>query len=155
MVWDLDQNEKPSRDPVTTYGPFACRAIPKIIRKELKGKSLIVFSGGLPRSSGSDKYTVSVIHDDQHVAFDFTSKVRIGLSTCFCKKQKKNRKKTHTKSVHFLSKIGLFPRQMAHQNSDTEEETFGNEVFVTNLCVKLIFFFGRQFDACVFDLSPS
>jgi hypothetical protein len=29
---------------------------------------------------------------------------------------------------------------MAHQNSDTEEETFGNEVFVTNLCVKLIFF---------------
>jgi lethal(2) giant larvae protein len=75
MVWDLDQNEKPSRDPVTTYGPFACRAIPKIIRKELKGKSLIVFSGGLPRSSGSDKYTVSVIHDDQHVAFDFTSKV--------------------------------------------------------------------------------
>jgi hypothetical protein len=102
MVWDLDQNEKPSRDPVTTYGPFACRAIPKIIRKELKGKSLIVFSGGLPRSSGSDKYTVSVIHDDQHVAFDFTSKVRIGLSTCFCKKQKKKQKKNPHEVGAFL-----------------------------------------------------
>ncbi|XP_015837731.1 lethal(2) giant larvae protein homolog 1 isoform X3 [Tribolium castaneum] len=90
MVWDLDQN-KPMQDPVTTYGPFACRAIPKIIRRELRGKPLIVFSGGLPRSSGSDKYTVSVIHDEQHVAFDFTSKI-------------------------------------ARQNSDSEEESFGNEV---------------------------
>ncbi|XP_063904574.1 lethal(2) giant larvae protein homolog 1 isoform X2 [Zophobas morio] len=74
MAWDLDEN-KPSNEPVTTYGPFACRAIPKIVRRELNGKPLIVFSGGLPRSSGSDKYTVSVIHDEQHVAFDFTSKV--------------------------------------------------------------------------------
>lgn len=72
MEWDLDQT-KPAQDPVTTYGPFACKAIPKIIRRELRGKPLIVFSGGLPRSSG-DKYTVSVIHDE-HVAFDFTSKV--------------------------------------------------------------------------------
>ena len=76
MAWDLDEN-KPSNEPVTTYGPFACRAIPKIVRRELNGKPLIVFSGGLPRSSGSDKYTVSVIHDEQHVAFDFTSKVSI------------------------------------------------------------------------------
>lgn len=77
IEWDLDQSDKPSNEPITTYGPFACRAIPKIVKTELRGKPLIVFSGGLPRSTGSDKYTVSVIHDEQHVAFDFTSKVRI------------------------------------------------------------------------------
>lgn len=75
MVWDIEQSEKPSSEPTTTYGPFPCRAIPKIIRHDFKSKPLIVFSGGLPRSSGSDKYTISVIHDEEHVAFDFTSKV--------------------------------------------------------------------------------
>lgn len=40
-------------------------------------ESLIIFSGGMPRASYSDKYTVSVIHGDKHVAFDFTSKVSV------------------------------------------------------------------------------
>lgn len=75
MVWSIDQAEKPIEDPVTTYGPFPCKAIPKILTTQLNSKRLIAFNGGLPRASYGDKYTVSCIHDSKHVVFDFTSKV--------------------------------------------------------------------------------
>ncbi|KAJ8934155.1 hypothetical protein NQ318_012851, partial [Aromia moschata] len=75
MEWNIDQTDKPCGEPVTTYGPYSCRAIPKILAKEFNGEPLIVFSGGLPRANFSDKYSVSVVHGDKHVAFDFTSKV--------------------------------------------------------------------------------
>ena len=74
MAWDLE-DEQQNGDPVTTYGPFPCKAIPKVIVKELNGQPLIAFMGGLPRASYSDKHTVSVIHDSKHVVFDLTSKV--------------------------------------------------------------------------------
>lgn len=74
-AWDIDNGDKPICEPVTTYGPYSCKAVNKIIRKEKNGTPLIIFSGGMPRSSYSEKYTVSVIHGDKHVAFDFTSKV--------------------------------------------------------------------------------
>lgn len=79
-TWDIENGEKPLSEPVTTYGPFPCKAIKKIIRKEMDDNPLIIFSGGMQRSSYSDKYTVSVIHGDEHVAFDFTSKVRSHLN---------------------------------------------------------------------------
>lgn len=75
-VWDASDSEKP-QETVTTYGPFPCKAIPKILTRELDGQPLAVFSGGLPRASYSDKYTVTVIHGSKHVVFDFTSKVCI------------------------------------------------------------------------------
>ena len=34
-----------------------------------------VFSGGMPRASYGDRHTVSVVHGDKHVVFDFSSKV--------------------------------------------------------------------------------
>ncbi|XP_044734719.1 lethal(2) giant larvae protein homolog 1 isoform X2 [Chrysoperla carnea] len=74
-IWDVTTGEKPCGEPVTTYGPFPCKAINKIEVKTLRGNSLLVFSGGTPRASCSDKYTVSVINGDKHVVFDFTSKV--------------------------------------------------------------------------------
>ncbi|CAG9865318.1 unnamed protein product [Phyllotreta striolata] len=74
MEWNIDQSEKPVGEPITTYGPYACKAIPKILTRRLGDDQLLVFSGGLPRTY-SDKYTVSVAHGDKHVAFDFTSKV--------------------------------------------------------------------------------
>lgn len=74
-TWDIDSGEKPVSEPTTTYGPFPCKAVGKIVRKQLRDEQLIVFSGGMPRASYSDKYTVSVIHGEQHVAFEFTSKV--------------------------------------------------------------------------------
>lgn len=75
MIWDVEQGDKPAEEAVTTYGPFPCKAIPKILTREVKGKRLIAFTGGLPRASYGDKYTVSCIHDSKHVVFDFTSKV--------------------------------------------------------------------------------
>lgn len=71
IIWDID-DEKPGSEPVTTYGPFPCKCISKIIKKE----QLIVFSGGLPRASYGEKFTVSVLNEHKHVVFDFTSKVK-------------------------------------------------------------------------------
>ncbi|KAL3273313.1 hypothetical protein HHI36_014764 [Cryptolaemus montrouzieri] len=74
MKWDIEDSDKQLL--TTPYGPFPCRTIPKILAREQKGKQLIVFAGGLARATYSDKYTVSVMHgDDHHVCFDFTSKV--------------------------------------------------------------------------------
>lgn len=78
MEWDVSQSEKPCGEPIATYGPYACKAIPKIVAKELNGEPLLVFSGGLPRANYGDKFSVSVIHgenNENHVALDFTSKV--------------------------------------------------------------------------------
>lgn len=75
MEWDIDQSDKPCGEPQAPYGPYACRAIPKILSGSLRDQPLVAFSGGLPRTNYSDRYTVSVIHGDNHVAFDFTSKV--------------------------------------------------------------------------------
>ncbi|KAK9887726.1 hypothetical protein WA026_000044 [Henosepilachna vigintioctopunctata] len=73
MKWNVDESEK--IDLQNPYGPFPCRTIPKILSRDLKGKPLIVFSGGLARATYSDKYTVSVLHgEDKHVCLDFTSK---------------------------------------------------------------------------------
>ncbi|CAH0563460.1 unnamed protein product [Brassicogethes aeneus] len=75
IVWDLGKPDDPV-EPITTYGPFPCKPIPKILVGELDGRPLLAFSGGLPRASYNDRYTVSVVHEDgEHVAFDFTSKV--------------------------------------------------------------------------------
>lgn len=77
ITWELDMEGKPLIEPVTTYGPFPCKAIPKILHRQLHGQPLIIFSGGLPRASYGDKYTVAVIHDTKNVVFDFTSKVSL------------------------------------------------------------------------------
>lgn len=76
MNWDLEHGDKPTEDPTTTYGPFPCKGIPKILTRELNGSQLIAFSGGLPRNTYGDKFSVSCVHDTKHVCFDFTSKVR-------------------------------------------------------------------------------
>ncbi|XP_076275605.1 LLGL domain-containing protein l(2)gl isoform X3 [Rhynchophorus ferrugineus] len=75
MEWDVNQPDKPSGEPISTYGPYACKAIPKILSQDLNGQELLVFSGGLPRGNYGDKYAVSVIHGENHVALDFTSKI--------------------------------------------------------------------------------
>lgn len=74
-TWSIENGDKPLLEPITTYGPFPCKAVTKIIRLEMADMPLIVFTGGMPRASYSDKFTVSVIHGEKHVAFDFTSKV--------------------------------------------------------------------------------
>ena len=36
---------------------------------------MMIFSGGMPRATFGDRHTVSVIHGNKHVVFDFSSKV--------------------------------------------------------------------------------
>lgn len=75
-TWSIENGEKPLMEPTTTYGPYPCKAVTKIIRKTMDNEPLIIFSGGMPRASYGDKFTVSIIHGEKTVAFDFTSKVR-------------------------------------------------------------------------------
>ncbi|XP_069510871.1 LLGL scribble cell polarity complex component 2 [Ambystoma mexicanum] len=58
------------------YGPFPCKAIPKISwQSTRKGPPYIVFQGGMPRASYGDRHSISAIHGNQQTAFDFTSRV--------------------------------------------------------------------------------
>jgi len=77
ITWTTSSPNKPKEQATTPYGPFPCKAINKIQWKTTKSKeSMYVFSGGMPRASYGDRHTVTVIQGkDQHVVFDFTSKV--------------------------------------------------------------------------------
>ncbi|XP_048346546.1 LLGL scribble cell polarity complex component 2 isoform X1 [Sphaerodactylus townsendi] len=58
------------------YGPFPCKAITKIYWQIAKnGLPYIIFQGGMPRASFGDRHSISVIHGNQQIAFDFTSRV--------------------------------------------------------------------------------
>ncbi|KAI5651923.1 LLGL2 domain-containing protein [Phthorimaea operculella] len=79
VTWEVAgaASDRPLKEPVTPYGPYPCKAISKILnRTVVSGEELTIFAGGMPRSSYSDKYTVTVQQGDKkHVAFDFTSRV--------------------------------------------------------------------------------
>nr|XP_018912290.1 PREDICTED: protein lethal(2) giant larvae-like [Bemisia tabaci] len=77
--WDVDSTEGPIEQPTTVYGPFPCKAIPKILWKSAFQEphdDMLIFSGGMPRASYSDRYTITVQRGTKkHVTFDFTSKI--------------------------------------------------------------------------------
>ncbi|XP_036268398.1 LLGL scribble cell polarity complex component 2 isoform X1 [Pipistrellus kuhlii] len=71
---DTQQGE-PLRSCVP-YGPFPCKAITKIFWLTTKqGLPFTIFQGGMPRASYGDRHCISVVHDGQQTAFDFTSRV--------------------------------------------------------------------------------
>ena len=56
----------------TPFGPFPCKSILKVEWYD----PIIVFSGGLPRASYSDKHCISILEDNQvQAVLDFTSKI--------------------------------------------------------------------------------
>lgn len=77
--WDTEISDQPLEEPTATYGPFPCKAIGKIYLKKSFLESqddLIIFTGGMPRASYSDRHAVTVHRNIQKtVAFDFTSKI--------------------------------------------------------------------------------
>jgi len=78
VIWSADQggSREPLEPPNTPYGPYPCKAITKIAWANNNGDSWTVFSGGMPRASYGDKYTVTVMKgEDKHIVFDVTSKV--------------------------------------------------------------------------------
>ena len=84
VIWDPVSGEQ-REPPSTPYGPYPCKAISKIYSKEVSSgeeanvSTWNIFSGGMPRASYGDKYSVSVMKnvDDQenHTVFDLSSKV--------------------------------------------------------------------------------
>ncbi|XP_030867056.3 LLGL scribble cell polarity complex component 2 isoform X8 [Gorilla gorilla gorilla] len=69
------QQPEPLRSLVP-YGPFPCKAITRILWLTTRqGLPFTIFQGGMPRASYGDRHCISVIHDGQQTAFDFTSRV--------------------------------------------------------------------------------
>ncbi|CAB3253756.1 unnamed protein product [Arctia plantaginis] len=78
VTWEVAgaSSDRPLKEPITPYGPFPCKAISKILtRTSVDGEELTIFTGGMPRASYADKYTVTVQQGEKHVAFDFTSRI--------------------------------------------------------------------------------
>uniref|UniRef100_A0A8C5KG69 LLGL scribble cell polarity complex component 2 n=1 Tax=Jaculus jaculus TaxID=51337 RepID=A0A8C5KG69_JACJA len=69
------QHPEPLRSSIP-YGPFPCKAITKIFWLTTKqGLPFTIFQGGMPRASYGDRHCISVVHNGQQTAFDFTSRV--------------------------------------------------------------------------------
>ncbi|XP_074177016.1 LLGL scribble cell polarity complex component 2 isoform X5 [Rhinolophus sinicus] len=69
------QRQEPLRS-CEPYGPFPCKAITKIFWLTTKqGLPFTIFQGGMPRASYGDRHCISVVHNGQQTAFDFTSRV--------------------------------------------------------------------------------
>ncbi|GAB1609901.1 lethal(2) giant larvae protein homolog 2-like isoform X3 [Argonauta hians] len=75
LKWSTEESSSPKENSITPYGPFPCKAISKIQWKSSKSGPFYIFSGGMPRASYGDKHTVTVMQEENHVVFDFTSKV--------------------------------------------------------------------------------
>ncbi|XP_046918494.2 LLGL domain-containing protein l(2)gl [Dermatophagoides farinae] len=83
-IWSAKQEHHDCKNFKLPYGPFPCKAIKKIFWNSSSCGEYIVFNGGMPRASYSDKETVSIIHNvqkenssanERNVVLDFTSKV--------------------------------------------------------------------------------
>ncbi|CAF2052766.1 unnamed protein product [Rotaria magnacalcarata] len=84
-LWDAKQQLNIVETEKIPYGPYPCTPMTKICVKTLRnGDPLIIFAGGLPRSSYSNKHCVSCLSENEHdhnnerarhVTFDFTTPV--------------------------------------------------------------------------------
>ncbi|XP_046335911.1 lethal(2) giant larvae protein homolog 1-like isoform X1 [Haliotis rufescens] len=75
IIWSTSDSEKPKEPATTPYGPFPCKAINRLQWKTAKSDPFIIFAGGMPRASYGDRHTLSVMQGENHVVFDFTSRV--------------------------------------------------------------------------------
>lgn len=75
-TWQLASEEMPDNEQYVPYGPDPCKAINRLVRTCRGNDEVVIFSGGMPRSSYGDHQCVSVhCADGSKVALDFTSKV--------------------------------------------------------------------------------
>ncbi|XP_062886919.1 LLGL scribble cell polarity complex component 2 [Mobula hypostoma] len=75
--WPVSNDRLPQPlEKTVPYGPYPCKAIPKIIWITSKQRApFVIFKGGMPRASYGDRHCVSVLHGSKQIAFDFTSRV--------------------------------------------------------------------------------
>jgi len=50
---------------------------------------MCIFAGGMPRASYGDRHTMSVVHGEKHVVFDFSSKVVDFFVICDCDRRRR------------------------------------------------------------------
>ena len=75
IIWDVNTGVQ-EEPPNTPYGPYPCKSIIKFYGNGKGEDEWKIFSGGMPRASYGDKYTVTVMkNDDDHVVMDLTSKI--------------------------------------------------------------------------------
>ncbi|RVE69268.1 hypothetical protein OJAV_G00076060 [Oryzias javanicus] len=78
-VWAVTNGNVYNHQPVSStipYGPFPCKAIPKILWRTTQSSSpVILYSGGMPRASYGDRHCLTIQQDKEHVTLDFTSRV--------------------------------------------------------------------------------
>jgi len=63
------------QEVVLFFQPQNCRILAVTVAYLCFRDDYIVFAGGMPRASYSDRHTITVQHGKRHVVFDFTSKV--------------------------------------------------------------------------------
>uniref|UniRef100_A0A0N5APA8 LLGL domain-containing protein n=1 Tax=Syphacia muris TaxID=451379 RepID=A0A0N5APA8_9BILA len=75
-VWSLDKDH-PVEPPTIPFGPFPCTPVTKVLcGKVISHNSVVKFySGGMPRASYGDRFTVSAQRPERLVVFDFGSPV--------------------------------------------------------------------------------
>ena len=81
VSWRVD-SDKPTNKAFVPYGPYPCKPITKVEVKSYPDEQMIVFAGGMPRSSFGDRHTVSALMGNRQAAFDFGSKVLDFLVLC-------------------------------------------------------------------------
>ncbi|CAF0833570.1 unnamed protein product [Adineta steineri] len=82
-LWDAKKQLNIVETEKIPYGPYPCTPMTKICVKIMRnGDPLIIFSGGLPRSSYANKHSISCLCENEHnsdrtrhVAFDFTTEI--------------------------------------------------------------------------------
>ena len=74
-IWDINTGTE-VEPPSTPYGPYPCKSIIKLYSNCKDDDTWKIFSGGMPRAGYGDKYTVTVMkNEDDHVVLDLSSKI--------------------------------------------------------------------------------
>jgi lethal(2) giant larvae protein len=77
IVWDANTGSQ-LEPPNTPYGPYPCKSIVKFYGSGggEQGDSWRIFTGGMPRASYGEKFTLTIMrNDEEHAVLDLASKI--------------------------------------------------------------------------------
>ena len=74
-MWDANTGSQ-VEPPNTPYGPYPCKSIVKFYGNGKTEDSWRIFMGGMPRASYGEKFTVTIIkNEDDQTVLDLASKI--------------------------------------------------------------------------------
>jgi lethal(2) giant larvae protein len=80
IFWDANTGSQ-LEPPNTPYGPYPCKSIVKFYgsgggEQQGGGDSWRIFTGGMPRASYGEKFTLTIMrNDEEHAVLDLASKI--------------------------------------------------------------------------------